>query len=122
MTDDRIVDLARERRLRALDERMADLMAENPRLTERTHAMLAGDLACPVVEDSMPGREGGQEESLALRLPSQLLARVDTMAETLKAYPEILAWGRPSRSAVIRLALARGLDAIEREIEQKDSR
>jgi hypothetical protein len=55
--------------------------------------------------------------STQLRLPRDLLARVDALIETMAADPEVGAWGMPTRVAVLRLALARGLRDLERQYQ-----
>lgn len=54
----------------------------------------------------------GNTPLTALRLPDALLARVDALIPILERTPEGAAAG-VSRSYVMRLALARGLDALE---------
>lgn len=93
------VDLARERRIRAKVTEMAALIASGAVDPERTRAMLAGEL--PTMTDDVP---------TSIRAPRELLARADALAEAL-AGPG----AKPSRSAVLRAALERGIAAIEED-------
>lgn len=54
---------------------------------------------------------------LSTRVPREDLERADRIAERLGADPRVggLFGGRPSRAAVLRWAIRRGLDAIEAE-------
>lgn len=65
------------------------------------------------------GGEDMQKRRQALltgvRLPREVLKRLDAMAALLDADPAVGAMGPVSRSAVLRLALVRGLDALEAE-------
>jgi hypothetical protein len=49
---------------------------------------------------------------ISMRLPSDLVERAEAMATVLAKVPEFKLW-RMSRQAVIRLALSKGLDALE---------
>lgn len=51
---------------------------------------------------------------LVIRVPSTLAERADALTPILAADPELGAVGRVTRSAVLRLALARGLASLER--------
>lgn len=51
----------------------------------------------------------------ALRLSSELLDRADTLAPLIAADPERSGTGRVNRSDVLRLALAKGMAALERQ-------
>ncbi len=50
-----------------------------------------------------------------VRLPSALVKRLDKLVKPIAADPRMAAFGRVSRSTVIRLAIAEGLTALERE-------
>ncbi len=54
---------------------------------------------------------------LNTRVPREDIDRADRLAERLGADPRVgpLFGGRPSRAAILRLAIRRGLDAIEAE-------
>jgi len=55
-----------------------------------------------------------QDESTSLRLPEGTLARAGALVAFLKSRPTLRAV-RVSRSAVLRIALLRGLDELECE-------
>lgn len=69
------------------------------------------------LEDTLTGRPTNEEPvGTQVRLPGDLLARAEALRAAVRAtLPELLAAGAVSRSTVIRLALIRGLDALERE-------
>jgi hypothetical protein len=53
-----------------------------------------------------------------LRLTQDLLERADALIEVMAADPEVRALGMPTRTAVLRLAIARGLRDLERQYQQ----
>lgn len=65
--------------------------------------------------------EQGKREIMAdssivtLRLPKALLARADALVPRLRENNDLFVVGRLSRSVVLRLAVLRGLDALEIE-------
>jgi hypothetical protein len=52
-----------------------------------------------------------------LRLTQDLLERADALIEIMAADPEVRALGMPTRTAVLRLAIARGLRDLERQYQ-----
>ena len=64
----------------------------------------------------MPRRpmDTGPAEQIAIRLPARLLSRLDTYAAALGVHPPA-GTTRVTRALALRLALERGLDAIEAE-------
>jgi hypothetical protein len=52
-----------------------------------------------------------------LRLTQDLLERADALIEVMAADPEVRALGMPTRTAVLRLAIARGLRDLERRYQ-----
>jgi len=50
---------------------------------------------------------------VTLRLPKALLQRADALIPTLRSNGDIFVVGRLSRSVVLRLAVLRGLEAME---------
>jgi hypothetical protein len=50
---------------------------------------------------------------VTLRLPKALLQRADELVPKLRDNDEMMAMGRVSRSTVLRLAVLRGLEALE---------
>ena len=110
-----VADLARERRLRALDSELGELLARRPDLADRTRAMLASELPCPDLED-LEDRMAINDAATQLRLPAEALARAEALIPALEAEPMLQAVGRGvSRSSVLRLAVLRGLDSLEKE-------
>lgn len=100
------VDLARERRIRDRLDELRALLDGGEVDRARTLAALAGTLEAPGMTPDVP---------TSLRLPAELLARVDALAELLAADPRLSAavGGRVSRSAILRVALERGVAALE---------
>jgi hypothetical protein len=52
-----------------------------------------------------------------LRLTQDLLERADALIAVMAADPEVRALGMPTRTAVLRLAIARGLQDLERQYQ-----
>jgi hypothetical protein len=53
-----------------------------------------------------------------LRLTHDLLERADALIGVMAADPEVRALGMPTRTAVLRLAIARGLRDLERQYQR----
>jgi hypothetical protein len=53
-----------------------------------------------------------------LRLTQDLLERADALIAVMAADPEVRAIGMPTRTAVLRLAIARGLRDLERQYQR----
>jgi hypothetical protein len=53
-----------------------------------------------------------------LRLTQDLLERADALIEIMAADPEVRALGMPTRTAVLRLAIARGLRDLEGQYQR----
>ena len=103
--------LARERRIRAKLAELRALLDAGAVDPERTRAFLAGELgAAPMASDDA-------DVATSIRLPRELLARADAIAERRAAR----LGERASRSAVLRLALERGIGVLEREAEALDA-
>lgn len=103
------VDLARERRVRAKLAELAALVEGGALNPERTRAYLAGELeTAPMDSDEIP---------TSIRLPRRLL----DVADTLAARRAERTGERASRSAVLRVALERGIAALEREAADLDA-
>lgn len=56
-----------------------------------------------------------KEVTTTLRLPAEMMARIEALIPKVAKRPEFAAHGRVSRSAVIRLVILRGLEALEAE-------
>lgn len=95
----------------ALLDALAAQLRADPTLAERTMAMLAGDLACPAPENS----NVRDEIPTSVRLPADLVKRLDALIPKLERVPALAALGALTRSKVLRLALVRGVDALEAE-------
>ncbi len=58
------------------------------------------------------------ENPIPVRLTKDVIARLDHLADAAEALPEF-AVSRVSRSAVLRLAVLRGLEVLEAEVKAK---
>lgn len=102
-------DLARERRIRGKLDELAALVSSGAVNPDRTRAYLAGELeAAPMDSDEVP---------TSIRLPRAVLAVADELAARRAA----LTGERASRSAVLRLALERGIASLEREAAELEA-
>jgi hypothetical protein len=59
---------------------------------------------------------------VTLRLPKSLLQRADALIPTLRSNSDIFVVGRLSRSVVLRLAVLRGLEAMEEDTPVRPAR
>ena len=102
-------DLARERRIRGKLGELAALLEGGALNPDRTRAYLAGELeAAPMDSDEVP---------TSIRLPRRVLALADDLAARRAAR----LGERASRSAVLRLALERGIASLEREAAELEA-
>ena len=70
----------------------------------------------PMPESNLEDLEGFMPEDTMIRIPVQLAERADGLIPLLDKRRDLLAWGRLSRAAVVRIALERGLVALEEEL------
>ncbi len=83
----------------------------SPELAARTAAMLWGELACPDMEaDDM-----GKMKHVPMRLPEQMVERLDALVPLLEDDRRMEVGGEVDRAKVIRLALSIGLAQLERD-------
>ncbi len=54
-------------------------------------------------------------DDIPIRVPLESVGRADSLIPALQEVPELRAWGRVSRAAIIRLALVKGLNVLEAE-------
>ena len=109
------VDLARERRLRAVEDAILAELARGAD-SERLAAMLAGELPAPDLEGSMGERETQQ---VAIRMETGLLAKLDELAERMeRATPGL----RVRRAGAIRVLLSIGIEAWEKQEARRTRR
>lgn len=102
-----ILDLARERRIRANLAELRRLLNENPERAQRFAAWLAEQ------EEKM------NEKTVTLRLPEELLDEARALVPIIGAAGDLAAT-RVTLSTVIRLALIRGLAALQEEFGNTD--
>lgn len=106
----RPVDLAR---VRASLGRLEAVIREHPEIRERTAAFLASDPS-PSTMEILVSEPASTAQPV--KLPPELLARADALTERLAAHPSLIGYTRATRATVVRLALARGLDALAEEL------
>ena len=70
----------------------------------------------PMPESDLNDLEGYMPADTMIRIPVQLAERADDLIPALDKRRDLLAWGRLSRAAVVRIALERGLADLEREL------
>jgi hypothetical protein len=56
---------------------------------------------------------------ITLRLPTSLVARADALLDSLAESEETVLLGRPSRSIVLRLAVLRGIEQLEQQVQAR---
>ena len=108
---DGAVDLAR---VRAALARLDALVASGALDPDRTARWMAGDL------EEGPPMTTSDDVPTSVRLPRALLDRAEALAPKLERNPEIRAMVSPrgvSRSIVLRLAVERGIAALEGDAE-----
>jgi len=99
---------------------MGALLAAKPHLRARTAAMLAGDLACPDLEEEQPMPANRNPQSpVNLRLPADLIARVDALVPEARRLPDLAMLTTITRADVLRLALVKGVGQVEAELAKK---
>lgn len=101
-------------------DRLADLLGANPATADRFDRWLDEQDVNMRNDDKNPSaarvaaRFAASERATALRLPAGQLAQADALVAVLEGDPTIGAMGKVSRSGVLRLALAIGLDELAR--------
>lgn len=65
----------------------------------------------------MPKRESATntDPSITVRVPADWLERADELALLMSDVDDVRRFGKPTRSMIARLAMQRGLDALERQ-------
>lgn len=63
-----------------------------------------------------------QETPTSIRIPDAFLDRAEALIPKLNKLPDFAAIGPVTRHKVLRLAVARGLEALESEMAQKRAR
>jgi hypothetical protein len=111
----RPTDLVRERRIRATLRSLKEALDRDPELARRTHAALTGRLAAPDLEEQTMSNE----DQVTIRLPKGFLERAERVAKKLAADPAHSTPFRVSRAAVLRMALLRGVEALEADVAAK---
>jgi len=112
-------ELARERRIRAGFAKLKEMLARDPELARRTHAALTGRLAAPDLEEVT---DVSNEEQVSIRLPTDLLDRAEKLAQQFARDPSHASVYRVSRAAALRMALLRGVEALEADLAAKRKR
>jgi len=106
LTPRRPVDLDRAR------EALADLDATLERHPD-TRSLPAGALDSDAALAALGTLEAPPMAQLVVRLPSETMERLAALVPRVAADPAARAWGRVTRSTVLRLALEDGLSTLE---------
>lgn len=77
--------------------------------------MLRGELDCPDVEEPAVKDQASVEVPTSVRLPRDIVKRLDALVPRLQRVPAIAALGTLTRSKALRLALVRGVETLEAE-------
>jgi hypothetical protein len=101
------IDLQRVRRTY---EELDRLVREHPDLTSQEAQERLSEAFPAVMEDETMAND----EAVSLRLPAGTMDRAEALIVELKKHPALQA-ARVSRAFVLRLALLRGLEELERE-------
>jgi hypothetical protein len=104
----RPVNLDRERRVKSNLARLSALLRADPDLEGRTFAALAGSIPC--------GLEAPLCKYAPIRLPDPFIERAERLVPAVNTRRDLIAFGRLTRTAVVRLAVARGLEVLEAEL------
>src|SRR5919109_437958 len=96
-------------RARAAEERLAARLRRRPDLAARTARFLADNPSAETMETLMVEPF---EKPTQLRLPRELLERAEALVPVLAEDPEVRALGRMTKTAVLRLAVLHGLEAL----------
>ena len=107
----KVVDLEKERRIRANLERLSENLKSNPRLAERTMDALAGTIPGLTMTDDTV--------HIPVRMPAPMLARLEALEPFVKSLPELSLKSKVSRSDLIRIAILKGIEALEKEQESR---
>jgi hypothetical protein len=70
----------------------------------------------PMPESDLNDLEGFMPDEKMVRLPTPLVNRAEALVPLLDKRRDLMAWGRLSTTAVLRIALERGLADLEREL------
>jgi len=109
------IELARERRIRTNLAKLKEMLSKDPELARRTHAALAARIPAPDLE----GTTMTNEEQVSIRLPAGFLERVGKLARRLAKDPTHSTPFRVTRAAALRMALLRGVEALEADFKDK---
>lgn len=104
---ERVVDLPR---VKAALDRLGAILEEHPELKERTAAFLAGELP----GEPMTEREEPMAQKV-VKIPEDLFTRAEALIPRLEGKTLMAAASEVTVAAVIRMALALGLDRLETE-------
>lgn len=55
------------------------------------------------------------EKLTSIRLPDELIARADALVEKLAGNPELALHGKVTRAVILRLAMLRGIEGLEKK-------
>lgn len=104
---------AREARIERNLAELRTLLGSDPELRARYDAATMGEIPAPDLEVVM----SKPDQPVSLRIPGELLDQADELIEPISRDPVLraAAGGPLPRAAVLRLAIAFGLDALRRK-------
>ena len=104
-----------DERVRAAEAAMAERLRQAPEIAERTARFLGAEPAAADLEALMADDSERFDYNLGLKVPRSVLQRAEALRPKVAQDKAYRATGRVSRSAVIRMALLKGLEALEAE-------
>lgn len=100
-------------RIHAALQRLDALVVEHPELADRGESLERDLEELLMAEDEGPNM-------MPVKLPMELLERADALIPVMRADPELSALlGRVSRAAVVRVALLKGLNELEKQAAKR---
>jgi hypothetical protein len=94
-------------------DKIEKTLRENPDLLERTSDYFAGRLKGEPLTEQEKTKDN--RKAVNLRVDQEILERAEQLIPKIKADPELSALGRISTSSVIRLAILKGLEILEKK-------
>lgn len=111
------IDLERARRIRRNLRELADAVNETPETRRRFAAYAVGAIGDRPQEAGMDD----QQTVTSVRINRTVLERLDALCDPLARDPELGKRGRLTRSELIREALVRGVEVLERRARKVET-
>lgn len=107
--------MSRERTVPERLDALAERLRLSPSLAARTLDAVHGRIPAPDLTEGTAMAAADERKGTSLRIPQGLLDRADALVGRLAGDPLVAALGQVTRAKVLVLALAKGLEALERE-------